>query len=61
MSKDFTDDDAKLLEELGVESKAEETRRYTAHEERILAGFEDIERRALHGARRLASKRVLEA
>ena len=44
MSKKFTEEDAKLLEQLGVESQVGEVRTYTAVEERVLAGFEDIER-----------------
>ncbi|MGE3643287.1 MAG: GIY-YIG nuclease family protein [Beijerinckiaceae bacterium] len=44
MAKHFTDEDDALLEELGVEveSKSESSR--TAREERIIAGFEEIQR-----------------
>ena len=44
MSKGFTEDDAELLKEIGVGSEQVEARTYSALEERILAGFEDIER-----------------
>lgn len=44
MSKGFTEDDAELLKEIGVESEPVEAETYSALEERILAGFEDIER-----------------
>lgn len=44
MSNEFSYDDAKLLKDLGVVSENIEKRTYTALEERILAGFEDIER-----------------
>lgn len=45
--KQFTDADADLLGELGIESQADETPTYTAKQERIIAGFEDIQR--FHG------------
>lgn len=40
----FTDDDDALLAELGVETKVAKTKKYTAKEERIIAGFEEIQR-----------------
>lgn len=44
MAKEFTDDDAALLKELGAEEESSAVRTYSAKEERILAGFEDIQR-----------------
>jgi len=44
MGKEFTEEDAKLLDDLDLEPENVETKIYTALEERILAGFEDIER-----------------
>lgn len=44
MAKKFTNEDADLLDALGVEAESAEQQTYTALEERILAGFEDIER-----------------
>lgn len=44
MAKEFSDDDAALLKELGVEEESSAVRTYSAKEERILAGFEDIQR-----------------
>ena len=41
---DFTDDDNALLEELGVEVESKKVQTYTAREERIIAGFEEIQR-----------------
>lgn len=41
---DFTDDDDALLAELGVEVEAKRTSSRTAEEERIIAGFEEIQR-----------------
>jgi len=41
---DFTDEDDALLEELGVEVDAPAGSSRTAREERIIAGFEDIQR-----------------
>lgn len=41
---EFTDEDDALLTELGVEAEAKATARHTPREERILAGFEDIQR-----------------
>ena len=50
MPKGFTEEDAALLDELGVEVKPKKTPRHTAREERIIAGFEDIQRFVdLHG------------
>jgi hypothetical protein len=40
----FTDDDDALLAELGVEAEAESGQTYTPKQERIIAGFEDIQR-----------------
>lgn len=40
----FTDEDDALLEELGVEIEAKDTGGHTAREERIIAGFEEIQR-----------------
>lgn len=40
----FTDDDDALLAELGVEVEANRTSTRTAEEERVIAGFEDIQR-----------------
>lgn len=39
----FTDDDDALLAELGVETKVSTQKQYTAKEERIIAGFEEIQ------------------
>lgn len=41
---EFTDEDDALLTELGVEVETKLTARHTPREERILAGFEDIQR-----------------
>ena len=41
---DFTDEDDALLEELGVEIEAKTTGGRTPREERIIAGFEEIQR-----------------
>lgn len=41
---DFTDEDDALLAELGVEAPARPTGSLTAVQERVLAGFEDIQR-----------------
>jgi len=40
----FTDEDAALLEELGVEVEAKKETGRTARQERIIAGFEEIQR-----------------
>lgn len=40
----FTDDDDALLAELGVEAEAAKAAAHTPREERIIAGFEDIQR-----------------
>ncbi len=40
----FTDDDDALLAELGVEAEIKQDQTYTAKQERIIAGFEDIQR-----------------
>lgn len=44
MAKTFTDDDDALLAELGVEVREKETSSRTPREERIIAGFEEIQR-----------------
>jgi hypothetical protein len=44
MSKQITDDDLELLDELGVETAPEPSGSRSAREERIIAGFEEIER-----------------
>lgn len=44
MGKAFTDEDDALLEELGVEVEAKQQASRTPREERIIAGFEDIQR-----------------
>jgi hypothetical protein len=41
---DFTDEDAALLEELGVEMETKTVSSRTPREERVIAGFEDIQR-----------------
>lgn len=41
---DFTDDDDALLAELGVEVETKRTSTRTAEEERVIAGFEEIQR-----------------
>lgn len=43
MAEEFTEQDDALLAELGVEVKPKKVARYTAREERILAGFEAIQ------------------
>lgn len=40
----FTDDDDELLAELGVDIETKSTSKHTPREERIIAGFEEIER-----------------
>lgn len=44
MAKGFTDEDDALLEELGVEVEAKKESSRTPREERIIAGFEEIQR-----------------
>jgi hypothetical protein len=44
VAKTFTDDDDALLEELGVEVEAKPAGGRSARDERIIAGFEDIQR-----------------
>ena len=44
MASGFTAADAALLDELGVEFEPKEVARHTAREERIIAGFEEIQR-----------------
>jgi len=41
---EFTDDDDAVLAELGVETEAKQDQTYTPKQERIIAGFEDIQR-----------------
>ena len=41
--KTFTDDDDALLSELGVETEVVKKSKYTAEEERVIAGFEEIQ------------------
>jgi len=43
-AKQFTEEDDSLLSELGVETKVAKATKYTAKEERIIAGFEEIQR-----------------
>ena len=43
-TKGFTEDDDALLAELGVEVEAKKARKLTPREERIIAGFEEIQR-----------------
>lgn len=40
----FTEEDDALLEQLGVEVEAKKIKKYTAREERIIAGFEEIQK-----------------
>jgi hypothetical protein len=47
----FTDDDDALLSELGVETKVAKAKKYTAKEERVIAGFEEIQRFAAEQGR----------
>ena len=50
MPKGFTEQDAALLNALGVETEPKKVSRNTVREERIIAGFEEIQRFAdLHG------------
>lgn len=44
MAKGFTDEDDALLEELGVETETKKEASRTSREERIIAGFEEIQR-----------------
>ena len=44
MPKGFTEQDAALLDKLGVEVASRKARRHTPHEERVIAGFEEIQR-----------------
>ena len=44
MPKGFTEQDAALLDALGVEVAPQKVSRHTAREERIIAGFEEIQR-----------------
>ena len=43
-TRGFTEDDDALLAELGVEVEAKKARKLTPREERIIAGFEEIQR-----------------
>ena len=47
----FTDDDDALLSELGVETKVAKAKKYTTKEERVIAGFEEIQRFAAEQGR----------
>jgi hypothetical protein len=44
MAKEITDEDLELLGELGVDTEAAQTGGLSAREQRIIAGFEEIER-----------------
>ena len=44
MPKGFTEQDAALLDELGVEVESKKARRHTPREERIITGFQEIQR-----------------
>ena len=44
MANKFTDEDDALLEELGVEVETKKETGRTAREERVIAGFEEIQR-----------------
>ncbi len=44
MAKGFTDDDDALLAELGIEAEAKRVSSRTPREERVIAGFEEIQR-----------------
>ncbi|WP_407155072.1 GIY-YIG nuclease family protein [Bradyrhizobium sp. STM 3557] len=44
MARGFTDEDDALLAELGVETEAKKQSSRTAREERVIAGFEEIQR-----------------
>jgi len=44
MAKKITDEDLELLEELGVEAESASTGKRSVREQRIIAGFEEIER-----------------
>jgi hypothetical protein len=44
VAKNITDEDLELLGELGVEAEAQQTGGSSAREQRIIAGFEEIER-----------------
>lgn len=44
MAKQFTQEDQQLLNDLGIEAEAKKTALRTPREERIVAGFEDIQR-----------------
>ena len=43
-NRKYNDDDDALLSELGVETEVKEAQTYTAKQERMIAGFEDIQR-----------------
>ena len=50
MPKGFTEQDAALLDELGVQAEPKKVPRHTAREERIIVGFKEIQRFVdLHG------------
>ena len=44
MPKQITDEDLALLEELGVDTAPDQSDPHSAKEQRIIAGFEEIER-----------------
>jgi T5orf172 domain len=52
MSKHTTDEDLELLAELGVDLAPEQSGQHSAKEERIIAGFEEIERFVAEQGRR---------
>ena len=45
----FTEDDDDLLAELGVDTEVAQDQTYTAKQERMIAGFEDIQAQASGG------------
>jgi hypothetical protein len=42
--KKLTDEDDELLEQLGIENETKQSGEYTAREERIIAGFEEVQK-----------------
>ena len=44
MAREFTQEDDALLAELGVEVQTKKTATYTPREQRVIAGFEDVQR-----------------
>ena len=53
MAKEFTQEDNELLTELGVEVETNTPSSRTPREERIIAGFEDIQRGVLGDSHQL--------